>query len=96
MTIDIHKVITGNPITKNLMKPWGSNKQKTFFNNIQGPETNLKTQIDFNPYTGQIYKIHDQPSSKNDECSMYHDIKYTVAENLGGDPNDIKKKKIKS
>ena len=28
MTIDIHKVITGNPITKNLMKPWGSNYDK--------------------------------------------------------------------
>ena len=25
MTIDIHKVITGNPIRKNLLKPWGSN-----------------------------------------------------------------------
>ena len=25
MTIDIHKIITGNPITKNLMKPWGAN-----------------------------------------------------------------------
>ena len=32
MTIDIHKVITGNPITKNLMKPWGSNKERTIFN----------------------------------------------------------------
>ena len=30
MTIDIHKVITGNPITKNLIRPWGSNKQKRF------------------------------------------------------------------
>ena len=30
MTIDIHKVITGNPITKNLMKPWGSNKKNNF------------------------------------------------------------------
>ena len=30
MTIDIHKVITENPITKNLMKPWGSNKKKDF------------------------------------------------------------------
>ena len=28
MVIDIHKVITGNPITKNLMKPWGSHKEK--------------------------------------------------------------------
>ena len=25
MTIDTHKIITGNPISKNLMKPWGSN-----------------------------------------------------------------------
>ena len=25
MTIDIHKMIIGNPISKNLMKPWGSN-----------------------------------------------------------------------
>ena len=33
MTVDIHKVITGNPITKNLMKPWGSNK-KPFLINI--------------------------------------------------------------
>ena len=32
MTIDIHKVITGNPITKNFMKPWGSNKKRTIFN----------------------------------------------------------------
>ena len=30
MTIDIHKVITGNPITKNLMRPWGSNKKNDF------------------------------------------------------------------
>ena len=28
MTIDIHKVITGNPIAKNLLNSWGSNKQK--------------------------------------------------------------------
>ena len=28
MTIDIHKVITGNPITKNLMMPWAVNAKK--------------------------------------------------------------------
>ena len=96
MTIDIHKVITGNPITKNLMKPWGSNKQKTIFNKYTGPGNDLKSQIDFNPYTGEIHKIHDKPSSSNDRCSMYHDVAYSVAENLGGDPNDIKKRKITS
>ena len=33
MTIDIHKVITGNPISKNLMKPWGSNSNQ---NSLRG------------------------------------------------------------
>ena len=47
-----------------------------------------------NPYTGQIYKVYDPPSSNNDRCSMFHDIKYTVAENLGGDPKNIKKRKL--
>ena len=42
MTIDIHKVITGNPITKNLMKPWGSNKKRTIFNKYTGPGNELK------------------------------------------------------
>ena len=31
MTIDIHKVITGNLIAKNLMKPWGSNIVNTIY-----------------------------------------------------------------
>ena len=32
MTIDIHSLITGkNPITRNLMKPWGSNKTRTIW-----------------------------------------------------------------
>ena len=99
MTIDIHKVITGNPITKNLMKPWGSNSKANslrgrLFNRYTGPGNPVQQQIDFNPYAGKIYKIYDQPSSKNDECSMYHDIMYTVAENLGGDSKDIKKRKL--
>ena len=41
MTVDIHKVITGNPITKNLMKPWGSNKKRTIFNKYTGPGNDL-------------------------------------------------------
>ena len=96
MTIDIHKVITGNPITKNLLRPWGSNKQKTIFNKYTGPGNDLSKQIKFNSKTGEIYKVHDQPSSSNDRCSMFHDIKYTVAENIGKNDNDIKNKKLKA
>ena len=74
MAIDIHKVITGNPITKNLLKPWGSNKEKTIFNKYTGPGNPVEKQADFHPYTGQIYKVNDPPSSNNDRCSMFHDI----------------------
>ena len=47
MTIDIHKVITGNLITKNLMKPLGGNKQKTIFNKYTGPGNDLSSQVIF-------------------------------------------------
>ena len=92
MTIDIHKVITGNPITKNLMKPWGSNKEKTIFNKYTGPGNDLSKQLKFNSKTGEIYQILDQPSS-NDRCSMHHDIAYTVAQNVGKNNKDIKRLK---
>ena len=96
MTVDIHKVITGNPITKNLMKPWGSNKKKTIFNKYTGPGNDLQKQLKFNSKTGEIYQILDQPSSSNDRCSMYHDVKYTVAENIGKNNKDIKNRKLKA
>ena len=99
MTIDIHKVITGNPISKNLLRPWGSNSNPNslrgkLFNRYTGPGNPVQSQVDFNPYTGQIYKVNDPPSSKNDRCSMFHDIKYTVAENIGRDSKDIKNRKL--
>ena len=55
MNIDIYKAISGNPITKNLMKPWGSNKEKTIFNKYTGPGDNLSRQVKFNSKTGEIY-----------------------------------------
>ena len=86
MTIDIHKIITGNPISKNLMKPWGSNSDPNslrgrLFNRYTGPGNPVQKQVDFNPLIGQIYKVNDLPSSKNYRCSMFHDIKYTYIEN---------------
>ena len=96
MTIDIHEVITRNPITKNLMKPWGSNKEKTIFNKYTGPGNDLSKQLKFNSKTGEIYQILDQPSSSNDRCSMYHDVEYTVAQNVGKNDRDIKNKKLQA
>ena len=71
----------------------GSNKEKTIFNKYTGPGNILSRQLDFNPYTGDIYKIHDEPSSNNDRCSMYHDVAYTVAQNVGKNNKDIKRLK---
>ena len=93
MTIDIHKVITGNPITKNLMKPWGSNKQKTIFNKYTGPGNELSSQVKFDSKTGEIL---DQPSSSNYRCSMHHDIAYTVAQNTGINDKHVKNKKLQA
>ena len=99
MTIDIHKMITGNPLTKNLMMPWAVNAYPNslrgkVFNCYTGPGNPVQQQVDFNPFTGQICKVYDLPSSKNDRCSMFHDIKYKVAENIGRDSKDIKNTKL--
>ena len=99
MTIDIHKAITGNPISKNLLKPWGSNSNPSslrgkLFNKYTGPGNPVEKQVDFHPYTGQIYKVNDPPASNNDRCSMLHDIKYSVAENIAQNPKDIKNRKL--
>ena len=101
MTIDIHKMIGKNTITRNLMKPWGSNSDTNslrgkLFNRYTGPFNNLNMQLDFNNKTGEIYKIHDPPVSENDRCSMLHDVQYSVAENIGKNSKDIKKRKLKA
>ena len=99
MTIDIHKAITSNSIDKNVLEPWGSNAKPNslrgkLFNKYTGPGNPVQEQVDFHPYTGQIYKVHDPPTSNNDRCSMLHDIKYTVAENIGQNSKDIKNRKL--
>ena len=99
MVIDIHKAITSNPISKNLLKPLRSNSNPNslrgkLFNKYAGPGNPVEKQVDFLPYTDQIYEVHDPPSSNNDRCSMLHDVKYTVAENIGQNPKDIKSRKL--
>ena len=99
MVIDIHKAITSNPISKNLLKPWGSNSNPNslrgkLFNKYTGPGNPVEKQVDFHPYTGQIYEVHDPPSSNNDRFSMLHDVEYTVAENIGQNPKVIENRKL--
>ena len=101
MVIDIHKAIISNPISKNLLKLWASNAnpnslRSKLFNKYTDPGNPIKKQVDFHPYTGEIYKVHDPPLSNNGRCSMFHDIAYTVAENIGKNPKDVKNRKLEA
>ena len=101
MVIDIHKTIISNPVSRNLLKPWGSfakpnSLRGKLFNKYTDPGNPIEKQVDFHPYTGQIYKVHDPPLSNNDRCSMFHDIDYTVAQNIGKNPKDIKNRKLEA
>ena len=101
MVIDIHKTIISNPVSKNILKPWGSfakpnSLRAKLSNKYTDPGNPIEKQVDFHPLTGQIYKIHDPPLSNNDRCSMLHDIDYTVAQNIGRDAKDIKNRKLQA
>ena len=101
MVIDIHKTIISNPISKNLLKPRGTfaeegSLRSKLFNKYTDPGNPIEKQVDFHPYTGQIYKVHDPPLSNNDRCSMLHDIDYTVAQNIGKNPKDVKNRKLEA
>ena len=101
MIIDIHKAIISNSISKNLLKPWSSNAKPNslrskLFNKYTDAGNPIEKQVDFHPYTGQIYKVNDPPLSNNDRCSMLHGIAYTVAENIGKNPKDVKNRKLEA
>ena len=101
MVIDIHKAVISNPISRNLLKPWASNAppnslRSKLFNKYTDPGNPIEKQVDFHPLTGQIYKVNDPPLSNNDRCSMLHDIDYTVAENVGQNPKDVKNRKLQA
>ena len=101
MVIDIHKAVISNPISKNLLKPWASfakegSLRSKLFNKYTDPGNPIEKQVDFHPYTGEIYKVNDPPLSSNDRCSMLHDIDYTVAENVGQNAKDVKNRKLQA
>ena len=62
MVVDIHKVITSNPITKGIMSPWGNNSKANsirgkLFNKYTGPGNDLSKQVKFDPQTGKKSKF---------------------------------------
>ena len=74
MTIDIHSLLSKKPITRNILKP-------KFGYRYCGPFNNLDRQVDYDKYTGEMYKIYDKPKNKTDEVCMNHDICYSIGKN---------------
>ena len=63
MVIDIHKTIISNPVSKNLLKPWGSfaksnSLRAKLFNKYTDPGNPIEKQVDFHP----LYRSNIQSS----------------------------------
>ena len=70
--IDIHKAILKVAPKKGFVMPG---------QRYTGPGNPLEQQLRYNPNTGQILEIYQQPTGKTDAVSMQHDVDYSVCAN---------------
>ena len=70
--IDIHKAILKVAPKKGFVMPG---------HKYTGPGNPLEEQLRFDPNTGQILEIYQQPTGKTDAVSMQHDVDYTICGN---------------
>ena len=71
--IDIHAAIGKFPKPK---KGWTLPGH-----NYTGPYNPLEKQVKFNPETGEILEIYQQPTGATDAIAMQHDVDYDVCSN---------------
>ena len=70
--IDIHKAILKVAPKKGFMMPG---------HRFTGPGNPLEKQVKWDPNTGKILEIYEQPTGKTDAVSMQHDVDYSVCAN---------------
>ena len=70
--IDIHKAILKVAPKKGFVMPG---------HKYTGPSNPLEQQLRYDPNTGQILEIYQQPTGKTDAVSMQHDVDYSVCGN---------------
>ena len=70
--IDIHKAILKVAPKKGFVIPG---------HRYTGPGNPLEQQLRYDPNTGQILEIYQQPTGKTDAVSMQHDVDYSVCGN---------------
>ena len=68
--LDIHKVIGKLPRPKS---GWTLPGHK-----YTGPYNDLEKQVKWNPETGKIVEIYDEPAGRTDAIAMQHDVDYSV------------------
>ena len=88
---DLHKAIGKLPKPK---KGWTLPGH-----NYTGPYNPLEKQLSYDPKTGKILKIYQQPTGATDAVAMQHDVDYTVCagkKNEKGRKHDADKKMVKA
>ena len=90
--IDIHNVILKVAPKKGFVMPG---------HRYTGPGNPLEQQLRYDPNTGQILEIYQQPTGKTDAVSMQHDVDYSVCGNKPKSnqvkcKNDADRKMVKS
>ena len=86
--IDIHKQIGKLPKPKG---GWTLPGHK-----YTGPYNDLENQVRYNPETGEILEIYDQPTGPTDAVAMQHDIDYSVCGDNRKCKNKADRKMVKS
>ena len=71
MTIDIHKLIGKNPVTRKMLKP-------KFGYKYLGPYNDLDNQLSYDEKTGKILKYFEKPKNILDEIASRHDVCYSI------------------
>ena len=61
-----------------------------------GPYNDLENQVRYNPQTGEILEIYDQPTGPTDAVAMQHDVDYSVCGDNRKCKNKADRKMVKS
>ena len=90
--VDIHKAILKVAPKKGFVMPGHKHT---------GPGNPLEKQVKWDPKTGKILDIYEQPTGKTDSVSMQHDIDYSVCSNKSSKDqvkckNEADRKMVKS
>ena len=86
--LDIHKAIGKLP------RPAGGFTLPG--HNHRGPYNDLENQVKYNPETGEILEIYDQPTGPTDVVAMRHDVDFSVCGDNRKCKNKADRKMVKS